>query len=123
MVAVVAVVVAGVVGVVVVGVVVAVVVVVVTGVARWRTEMRKIVETVEGEGLDKLLGEVVTLFCLNYIYTGKLVGVNDTCVLLEQPSIVYETGPFDNPAWKDAQRLPHALYVMRGAIESFGVVK
>jgi hypothetical protein len=85
--------------------------------------MRKLVEEVENEGLSKLLGEKVTLFCLNYIYTGKLVGVNDTCVLLKEPSIVYETGAFTETQWKDAQKLPHELYVMLGAIESFGIVK
>jgi hypothetical protein len=44
--------------------------------------MKKLVEEINGEGLDKLLGERVTLFCMNYIYTGKLSGVNSTCVLL-----------------------------------------
>src|SRR3989442_11326366 len=38
------------------------------------------VEEVQGEGLVGLMGEQVTLFCLNYIYTGKLVGVNDSFV-------------------------------------------
>jgi hypothetical protein len=85
--------------------------------------MKKIIEDVTGEGLIKLLGERVTLFCLNYIYTGTLTGVNDTCVLLSEPSIVYETGPFTDPTWKDAQALPNELYVMLGAIESFGKVK
>lgn len=85
--------------------------------------MRKIVQDVEGEGLDKLLGERVTLFCMNYFYTGVLAGVNETCVLLTTPSIVYETGPFTEKTWKDAQALPHDLYVMRHAIEAFGVVK
>jgi hypothetical protein len=85
--------------------------------------MKKIVEDVQGEGLVKLLGERVTLFCLNYIYTGTLVGVNDTCVLLTDPAIVYETGPFTEAKWKDAQALPHEIYVMIGAIESFGRVK
>ena len=85
--------------------------------------MRKIIEDVTGEGLDRLLGEQVTLFCLNYNYTGKLAGVNDTCVLLTNPAIVYETGAFTDERWKDAQALPHDLYVMRGAIESFGIVK
>ena len=42
--------------------------------------MKKIVQEVEGEGLVKLLGERVTLFCANYIYTGKLEGVNESCV-------------------------------------------
>ena len=50
--------------------------------------MKKIVTEVSGEGLDKLLGEVITV-------TGTLVGVNSDCVLLENPSIVvYETGAF-----------------------------
>jgi hypothetical protein len=69
------------------------------------------------------MGERVTLFCLNYIYTGKLSGVNETCVLLEDPAIVYETGAFTDAKWKDAQPLPNKLYVQVGAIESFGVVK
>ena len=87
--------------------------------------MRKIVNAMEvtGEGLDKLLGEVITLFCLNYIYTGTLAGVNGECVLLENPSIVYETGPFSDTAWQDAQRLPKDLYVMKASIEAFGIVK
>ena len=85
--------------------------------------MKKIIEDVQGEGLVKLLGERVTLFCLNYIYTGLLVGVNEVCVLLTDSAIVYETGPFTDPKWKDAQALPHEIYVMVAAIESFGRVK
>ena len=85
--------------------------------------MRKIVTEVEGEGLVKLLGERVTLFCANYIYTGKMVGVNESCVLLEDAAIVYETGAFSDKAWKDAQALPRGLYVQIGFIESFGLVK
>lgn len=84
--------------------------------------MKKIVEVteVEGEGLTALLGEQVLLFCLNYIYTGKLIGVNSTCVLLEKPQIVYETGSFVEKKFKDAQALPEQCYVMLSAIESFG---
>lgn len=85
--------------------------------------MKKIVTEVEGEGLVKLLGEVVTLFCLNYIYTGKLVGVNDTCIKLSDAKIVYETGAFNTKDWKDAQALPSDWYVQRQSIESFGVLK
>lgn len=85
--------------------------------------MKKIVEEITGEGLEKLLGERVTLFCANYIYTGKLSGINETCVLLTDAAIVYETGAFDNKAWKDAQPLPFQWYVMLNAVESFGVLK
>ena len=85
--------------------------------------MKKIIETDEAEGLESLLGEVVTLYCLNYIYTGRLVGVNTTCVKLSDAAVVYETGPYSDPDWKDAQRLPHDWYVQTGSIESFGVLK
>ena len=85
--------------------------------------MKKIANEVQGEGLEKLLGERVTLFCMNYIYTGTLTGVNETCVLLTDAGIVYETGPFDEKAWKDVQSLPHDWYVQTASIESFGKLK
>ena len=85
--------------------------------------MRRIVEDVSGEGLEKLIGERVTLFCMNYIYTGKLSGINATCVLLSDASIVYETGSLLDKKWKDAQPLPGDWYVQVTSIESFGVLK
>ena len=87
--------------------------------------MKKIVSVTEvaGEGLLKLIGQRVTLFCANYIYTGNLTGVNDTCVLLEDAGIVYETGSFSEKNWKDYQELPNDVYVMLHSIESFGIVK
>ena len=85
--------------------------------------MKKIVQEVSGEGLEKLLGDRVTLFCANYIYTGTLTGVNENCVLLTDAAIVYETGPFSDNKWKDAQTLPDSWYVQINAIESFGKLK
>lgn len=88
--------------------------------------MKKFVSVleVEGEGLVSLLGERVTLFCMNYIYTGKLSGVNATCVLLEDAAVVYDTGAFDNGKWQDVQALPKGKwYVQLSAVESFGVLK
>lgn len=86
--------------------------------------MRKVIVEDGNEGLMKLLGERVTLFCINYIYTGILKGVNEHDVLLEEPAIVYETGAFNTPQWKDVQRLPgKEHYVRTSAIESYGIVK
>jgi hypothetical protein len=85
--------------------------------------MKRIVEEVGGDGLEKFFGERITLFCANYIYTGTLSGVNDTCVLLTDASIVYETGEFNAGGWKDAQKLPNDWYVQLSAIESFGKMK
>ena len=84
--------------------------------------MRKIIEEVSGEGLNKLLGETVSIWCANYIYAGKLVGVNESDVLLEDAKVVYETGPLCADEWKDAQDLPGPWYVRTSFIESYGRV-
>jgi hypothetical protein len=83
--------------------------------------MKKLVniQKVEGEGLVGLLGEKVMLFCMNYIYAGKLVGVNDKDVRLDDASLVYETGPLVAKGFTDAQAMPGPLYVMTSAIESY----
>lgn len=81
--------------------------------------MRKLIE-VENEGLEKLLGEQVLVFCMNYIYTGKLAGVNNDKILLENPYIVYQTGAFDKKSFEDAQKLHDEIFVMISSIESIG---
>lgn len=85
--------------------------------------MKVLVSDKEGEGFMALMGKRITLFCAVYIYTGKLVGVNETCIKLEDPSIVYETGAFSDQKWKDAQALPHEIYIQTGMVEAFGEVK
>lgn len=87
--------------------------------------MKKLIQVqeIEGEGLEALMGQNVTLFCQIYIYAGKLVGVNETFVLLENAKVVYETGAFDTKDFKDAQKLPGNWYVQKCAIESFGLLK
>ena len=82
------------------------------------------VTEVEGEGLEALLNQNVLLFGMNYIYAGKLVGVNDKFVKLENAQIVYETGAFTTKGYTDAQNLPgDAWYVQTSAIESYGLGK
>ena len=86
--------------------------------------MKKIIEVTDAQGLDGLLGEQVLLLCSAYFYTGKLTGVNETFVELENPSIVYETGPWTERGYKDSQTLHVSkFFVQRAAIESFGVSK
>ncbi len=75
------------------------------------------------KGFMKLIGKRVTLFCANYIYTGKLVGVNDHDLLLEDAAVVYETGAFTEKSWKDAQSLPGPWYVRTAFVESYGKLK
>ncbi|MHC4643915.1 MAG: hypothetical protein ACYTBJ_00335 [Planctomycetota bacterium] len=74
---------------------------------------------VEGEGLVSLLGSRVLLMCANYFYEGVLEGVNESCALLSDAGIVYETGKWSEKAWGDRQQLPGDHYVMLQAIESF----
>jgi hypothetical protein len=84
--------------------------------------MKKIVEANVKEGLEALLGERAVLLCINYFYVGKLVEVNRTCVKLENSSIVYETGDWGAPTWKDAQSIGRKYwYVRTDCIESYGL--
>jgi hypothetical protein len=86
--------------------------------------MKVLVESRENEGLDSFLGKQIAVWCLNYIYAGKLVGINDKTIKLEDAHIVYETGAFDESGWRNAQRLPgDSHYISIAAMESFGHVK
>ena len=78
------------------------------------------IDEIENEGLLALLGEGVILFCANFIYAGKLIGVNKTCVKLENCHVVFETGSFDSKSYKDAQKIGSDFYINTNAIESFG---
>lgn len=87
--------------------------------------MKRVIEVDEQGGIESLLGERVTLMCGSYFYTGTLSGVDDRCAMLTDAAIVYETGPFNEAGWKDAQSLGTGKpwYVMLHAIESFGILK
>lgn len=84
--------------------------------------MKILVNEVENEGLESLLGKQVVLWCGVYIYAGKLVGVNGTCVKLDNAKVVYETGPHGDAKFKDAQEVTNgsSWYITTQAIESFG---
>jgi hypothetical protein len=86
-------------------------------------KVTRTIEENQSEGLISLIGQRITCFCAIYIYTGDLVGVGESCIKLENPAIVYETGAFSQKEWKDAQLLPGTIYVQTGMIEMFGVVK
>lgn len=81
--------------------------------------LQEVVEVKE-EGLLALIGKNVALWCGSYIYAGKLIGVNDTCVKLDPAYVVYETGELTAKTWKDAQKFAGPHYVMTRNIESFG---
>jgi hypothetical protein len=82
--------------------------------------LQNVVEVKE-EGFLALIGKNVEVFCGIYIYAGKLVGVNTTCIKLENPHIVYETGGFLDKKYKDAQPMGRQFqYIAVGFVESFG---
>ncbi len=88
--------------------------------------MKKLVkvEEVEGEGLVALMGKVVTLYCANYIYSGKLIGVNENFVKLADALIVYDTGSHESPDWANVGKFPKGdWYIRLGAVESYGLFK
>ncbi len=83
--------------------------------------MKKVVTVteVEGEGFEALLDKQVIIFGMSWIYSGKLIGVNKTCILLENPKIVYETGAFNSKSFTTAEKLPFQIYIQTATIESF----
>lgn len=86
--------------------------------------MKRIIEQTENQGMESLLGERVLIMCAGYFYEGKLAGVNEKCVELSDPHIVYETGNFDKKDYADRQKLHTDIwFVSMGLIESFGLSK
>ena len=86
--------------------------------------MKRLIEETEDDGFSPLMGEKVTLLCANYFYTGKLVGVNEGFVEIEDPAIVYETGEWSDKMYKDVQALGcKTLRVRVAAIEAYGTIK
>lgn len=85
--------------------------------------MKKLVQVqeVEGQGLEALLGQKVTFFCMNYFYCGELIGVNEHDILLKNAYLVYETGSFTESGFKDAQKLGDEWRLRTAAIESYGI--
>lgn len=85
--------------------------------------MRRITQDTSECGFDSMLGEKICIFCGVYIYTGKVSGVNDDHIELENAKIVYETGELNSGPWKDAQDLPSPWRIMTQGIESWGPAK
>lgn len=85
--------------------------------------MKKLIEEVPEEGLIRLMGKTVIMLCMNYFYTGKLVGVNDKEILLEDASIVYDTGKWTDVGWQAAQKMGGDVYVQLGTVEAYMEVK
>lgn len=86
--------------------------------------MRVLVDEAKAEGFEKLMGEIVTIYCTSYIYSGVLSGVNDTCVKLSNACIVYDTGGHsDLTKWATAEKMPGDWYIQLSAIEGFGLFK
>ena len=74
----------------------------------------------KAEGLQSLIGEYVQLWCLNYIYSGKLVDVNDSDVALTKAVVVFETGALTDKVFKTFDPVAaDTLFVKTQAIESY----
>lgn len=70
--------------------------------------------------MKSLLGKYVVVWCLNYIYSGKLVEESEHEIKLDEAVVVYETGELGAKKFKDAQALPNSWYVRVNTIESYG---
>lgn len=82
-----------------------------------------VVKKDSGQGFEELLGKRVTFFGAVYIYTGDLIAVDKTWAKLKNAAIVYETGAFTDTQWKDAQSLPHPVFIRLSSVESVMILK
>lgn len=75
--------------------------------------------------LQHMLNREIYVCCTGYAYAGVLETAGARSITIRAPSIVYETGPWDEKVWRDAQRLPTArAVVMLSQVESiFEVVR
>jgi hypothetical protein len=69
--------------------------------------------------LKDLVGETYCFQCARYIYHGKVKKITADYIELEDASVVFDTGDYDNKEAEDKQETPHNIYVMRQAIEAF----
>lgn len=82
--------------------------------------MKRLIEDTDATGLESLLGERVQVWCLNYIYTGKLTGVNTHDIELTDAAVIYETGKLTGKP-TNVEAFPAGPWFVRmGAIESYG---
>jgi len=73
--------------------------------------------------LTAMVGREVYVSCTSYAYSGVLLGVTPETIEVDCPSIVYETGPWNSPAWKDAQILPaQTVVIFKSQIEGIFAV-
>lgn len=75
-------------------------------------------------GLNLHFGKRVMLFGSKYIYTGRVVGVNEEVVRLQDAQIVQTTGPYRERGYHDEQKLPSNEWsVLLSSLESYGVIE
>lgn len=69
--------------------------------------------------MKDLVGQVYTFWCARWIYHGKVKSVNTEYIVLENASVVFETGDYGNSEASDIQSLPNDFQVMIQSIEGF----
>ena len=85
--------------------------------------MRRLIEVVESSNFEATLGENVFITCCRFFYAGELTGVNDTCIELTNPEIVYETGHWREKGWKNSEKIAKKVVIMLASIESWLIVE
>lgn len=70
-------------------------------------------------GFQALMGRVVELWGVDYIYHGKLAEIRLDAVRLEDASIIFDTGSFDSDEYARIEKLTTDRWVKRAAVESY----
>lgn len=84
--------------------------------------MKKIVQVteVDGEGLNAFLGKRLFVIAQSFFYEGLLTGVNTDVILLEDASIVLDSGDFAKSGFTYSEKIPGGkCYVLIKNLEAF----
>jgi hypothetical protein len=86
--------------------------------------MKKLVEVDGDSGFEAAIGEKIHVWCMRYNYAGKLAGVSEDTLFLDDAKLVFLTGKLDDDTWEDAETpLNSSLQVMKQSVESWAVIK
>lgn len=77
----------------------------------------------EPGGWEAAHGKRILVHATNYNYSGILSGVNSICVELTDASVVFETGPYTDKKFKDAQKTPRPITLFTNSVECFWVIE
>lgn len=70
---------------------------------------------------EKFIGSNVVVWCINYIYAGKLEEVGDLTIVLSNAHLIFDAGNLQGETFNQYEKIKAKEWrIFLGAVESFG---